>query len=84
MAVAAVNLPLDDLPIRDLVSERVGLPIFVDNNGNVAALAEYLDGAAQGKPNTVMLTVGTGSAAGLGGEDHPAAPPAPAPSLATP
>jgi glucokinase len=70
VAVAAVNLPLDDLPIRDLVSERVGLPVFVDNDGNVAALAEYLYGAAQGKPNTVMLTVGTGIGGGLvlGGE----------------
>jgi glucokinase len=70
VAVAAVNLPLDDLPIRDLVSERVGLPVFVDNDGNVAALAEYLYGAAQGKPNIVMLTVGTGIGGGLvlGGE----------------
>ena len=65
VAVSAVNLPLDDLPIRDLVSERVGLPVFVDNDGNVAALAEYLFGAAKGKPNTVMLTVGTGIGGGL-------------------
>jgi glucokinase len=65
LAVAAVNLPLSDLPIRDLISERVGLPVFVDNDGNVAALAEYLYGAAQGKPNTVMLTVGTGIGGGL-------------------
>ena len=70
VAVSAVNLPLSDLPIRDLISERIGLPVFVDNDGNVAALAEYLYGAAQGKPNTVMLTVGTGIGGGLilGGE----------------
>jgi glucokinase len=70
VAVSAVNLPLADLPIRDLVSERVGLPVFVDNDANVAALAEFLFGAAQGKPNTVMLTVGTGIGGGLilGGE----------------
>jgi glucokinase len=65
IAVSAVNLPLSDLPIRDLISDRVGLPVFVDNDGNVAALAEYLYGAAQGKPNTVMLTVGTGIGGGL-------------------
>jgi glucokinase len=65
LAVAAVNLPLTDLPIRDLISERVGLPVFVDNDGNVAALAEYLFGAAKGKPNMVMLTVGTGIGGGL-------------------
>jgi len=65
VAVSAVNLPLSDLPIRDLVSERVGLPVFVDNDGNVAALAEHLFGAGQGKQNLVMLTVGTGIGGGL-------------------
>jgi glucokinase len=70
IAVSAVNLPLEDLPIRDLISERVGLPVFVDNDANVAALAEYLFGAATGKPNVVMLTIGTGIGGGLilGGE----------------
>jgi glucokinase len=69
-AIAAVNLPIVDLPIRDLVSERVGLPVFVDNDGNVAALAEYQYGAARGMPTMVMLTIGTGIGGGLilGGE----------------
>ena len=65
IAVSAVNLPLADLAIRDIVSERVGLPVFVDNDGNVAAYAEYLFGAAQGMPHMVMLTVGTGIGGGL-------------------
>jgi glucokinase len=70
VAIAAVNLPLLDLPVRDVVSERVGLPVFLDNDGNVAAYAEYLYGAAQGMPHMVMLTVGTGIGGGLvlGGE----------------
>jgi glucokinase len=69
-AVSAVNLPLVELPIRDLISERVGLPVFLDNDGNVAALAEYRYGAARGKPTMVMLTIGTGIGGGLilGGE----------------
>jgi glucokinase len=65
VAVSAVNLPLKNLPVREIVTERTGLPVFVDNDGNVAALAEYLYGAAQGKPDTVMLTVGTGIGGGL-------------------
>jgi glucokinase len=65
IAVAAVNLPLSEVPIREIVSEAVGLPVFVDNDANVAAYAEYLYGAAQGKPHTVMLTVGTGIGGGL-------------------
>jgi glucokinase len=64
-AIAAVNLPLVELPIRDLISERVGLPVFLDNDGNVAAYAEHLYGAARGKPTMVMLTIGTGIGGGL-------------------
>ncbi len=70
LAVAAVNLPIENLPIRDLVVERTGLPTFVDNDANVAALAEHLFGAARGTENAVMLTIGTGIGGGLilGGE----------------
>jgi glucokinase len=69
-AISAVNLPIDNLPIRDVVGERTGLPIFVDNDANVAALAEHLYGAARGADNAVMLTLGTGIGGGLilGGE----------------
>jgi glucokinase len=72
LAVAAVNLPIANLPIRELVAERVGLPVFVDNDGNVAALAEYLYGAARNMPYMVMLTIGTGIGGGLilGGETY--------------
>jgi glucokinase len=70
IAVSAVNLPLEDVPIRDLVRERTALPAFVDNDATVAALAEHLYGAARGAENAVMLTIGTGIGGGLilGGE----------------
>jgi glucokinase len=70
IAVSAVNLPIEDLPIRELATERTGLPAFVDNDANLAALAEHLYGAARGADNAVMLTVGTGIGGGLilGGE----------------
>jgi glucokinase len=70
VAITAVNLPLDNLPIRDLAEERTGLPVVVDNDANVAALAEHLYGAAKGAENAVMLTIGTGIGGGLilGGE----------------
>jgi glucokinase len=70
LAISAVNLPIDNLPIRDLIAERSGLPVFVDNDANVAALAEHLAGAAKGARNAVMLTIGTGIGGGLilGGE----------------
>ena len=70
VAVSAVNLPIENLPVRDLVGERTGLPVFVDNDANMAALAESLYGAAKGAQYAVMLTIGTGIGGGLilGGE----------------
>jgi glucokinase len=70
LAIHAVNLTITDVPIRDLMQERIGLPVFVDNDGNVAALAEHLYGAAKGADNVVLLTLGTGIGGGLilGGE----------------
>ncbi|HKT84236.1 MAG TPA: ROK family protein, partial [Solirubrobacterales bacterium] len=65
IAISAVNLPLENLPIRDLIGERTGLPVFVDNDATVAALAEHLYGAAKGARNAVMLTIGTGIGGGL-------------------
>jgi glucokinase len=69
-AVSAVNLELADVPIRDLMSERLGLPVAVDNDVNAAILAEHRFGAARGADNVVMLTIGTGIGGGLvlGGE----------------
>ncbi len=40
MAVMAVNLPIIDVPFRDIMAERLGLPVFIDNDANVAALVE--------------------------------------------
>jgi glucokinase len=70
IALSAVNLPIENLPIRDLVRERTGLPAYLDNDANVAALAEYLFGAGRGHRDAVMLTIGTGIGGGLilGGE----------------
>jgi glucokinase len=64
-AVMAVNLPLADIAFADVMAERLGLPVFVDNDGNVAALAEHRAGAARGASEVVMLTIGTGIGGGL-------------------
>lgn len=65
VAVTAVNLPIEDVPIRDLLAERTGASVFIDNDANVAALAEHLYGAGKGARNVVMLTIGTGIGGGL-------------------
>ena len=70
VAVMTVNLDLADVPIRDLMHERLGLPVTLDNDANAAILAEHRFGAARGAQNAVMLTIGTGIGGGLliGGE----------------
>ena len=65
VAITSVNLPIVDVPIRDLIAERVGLPVFIDNDANTAALAEHRFGAGEGARNMVLLTVGTGIGGGL-------------------
>ena len=70
IAVSAVNLPLLNIPFRDLMAERLGLPVVVDNDANCAALAEARAGAGRGARELVLLTIGTGIGGGLvlGGE----------------
>jgi glucokinase len=65
IAVVAVNLALADIPFGDVMAERLGLPVFVDNDGNVTALAEHQAGAARGAREAVVLTIGTGIGGGL-------------------
>lgn len=70
VSLSSVHLPLEDVPFRDLMSERIGLPVFVDNDANAAALAEQRRGAGSGATDVVLLTLGTGIGGGLvlGGE----------------
>jgi len=65
VAVMAVNLQLADVPIRDLMRERLGVPVAIDNDANAAVLAEHRFGSARGATNVVMLTIGTGIGGGL-------------------
>ena len=65
-ARSSVNVPLQDVPLRTLLRERLGLAVFVDNDATVAALAEAHDD--QGRldiHSLVMFTVGTGVGGGI-------------------
>lgn len=64
-AISTVNLDLEDLPIRDLLADQVGLPVAIDNDGNLAMLAEALYGAARGSRHALLLTIGTGIGGGI-------------------
>jgi glucokinase len=59
------NLPLKDFHLRELLSHACGLPVFVDNDANAAALAEAVLGAGNEACCLVHITLGTGIGAGI-------------------
>ena len=59
------HLAWRDEPLQGVLSERVGLPVTVENDGNAAAWAEYQFGAARDAPVVVCVTLGTGIGGGL-------------------
>ena len=63
--VGTVHAPLAGIDLAGYLEERVGVPVVVDNDGNVAAVAEWTLGAGRGTQDFVMLTLGTGIGGGL-------------------
>jgi glucokinase len=64
--VSSTNIPLADIPLRQVLGDRLGVPAFVDNDATVAALAEAHDDEMRlVAHNLVMLTVGTGVGGGI-------------------
>ncbi len=58
----SVNIPLTGVPLRNQLERRFGVPVFVDNDANVAALAEA---RLLGCDELLMLTLGTGVGGGV-------------------
>jgi glucokinase len=65
VAMACNHFALVDVPLRDLLAERLGLPVVVDNDATAALLAEFRYGAARGARNVIVLTIGTGVGGGI-------------------
>jgi glucokinase len=59
---SSVNIPLTGVPLREELGRRFGVPVFVDNDANCAALAEA---HIVGQRHLVMLTLGTGVGGGV-------------------
>lgn len=66
----AHNLGWYGVPVCELLSRELGLPVKVDNDANCAALGEVVAGAAKGSRSALMVTLGTGVGGGIiiGGE----------------
>jgi glucokinase len=65
-ARSSVNIPLQGVPLRHALTERLGIPTFVDNDATVAALAEAHDDDMRPIADiVVMFTIGTGVGGGI-------------------
>ena len=52
-------------PLKDWLQERTGAPVFIDNDANVAALAEAVHGAGRNFNPVFYMTIGSGIGGGL-------------------
>lgn len=63
--ISTPNLGWRNFPLRDLVSNAVGLPATLDNDANCATFGEWWMGAGRGARTLVGVTIGTGIGGGL-------------------
>ncbi|MGC8786979.1 MAG: ROK family protein [Anaerolineae bacterium] len=66
MVLTSSNLPeWNNVPLRDIVSQRLNVPVILENDTKVCALAEYLYGAGRGAKNMCYVTISTGYGLGI-------------------
>jgi glucokinase-like ROK family protein len=61
----SVNLDWQNLPLGNLLEERYNLPVYIANDSQVAALAEYTFGNSRNARNLIVVMVGRGLGAGI-------------------
>ena len=59
------NLQFEQVPMRAHMQQLLGLPVFLDNDANVAALGEVTAGGARGAASCICITLGTGVGGGI-------------------
>jgi len=66
MVYDVLNIPSwKELPLRSILEQRFGLPVFLDNDANCFAWGEYVCGKGRGSNSLIGLTIGTGLGAGI-------------------
>lgn len=66
MVIAPPNLPgWNDVPLSDIMSRSFDLPVFINNDANLAGLAEHRFGAGRGTLDMIYLTISTGLGGGI-------------------
>jgi glucokinase len=61
----SVNIPLAGVPLREVLGDRLGVPVYVDNDATCAALAEAHSDPDHVPDVLIMLTLGTGVGGGI-------------------
>ena len=70
ISLSSYLLGWENIPVRAVLEERIGMPVFVDNDANAFTLAEHWFGAGRGAEHMLGVTIGIGIGAGIiiGGE----------------
>ncbi len=62
--VTADNLAWEQVPLGQLLAERLGRPVFLEQDTHAAMIAEWENGSLKGQKNALYLTLGTGVGGG--------------------
>ncbi len=66
VTLTSSNLPQwENISLRDILEERLKIPVSLDNDANLGALAEHRFGAGTGTRNMIYVTVSSGIGAGI-------------------
>ncbi|MCC8128851.1 MAG: ROK family protein [Clostridiales bacterium] len=63
--IQAVNLGWKNLPLQEIMSSRLGLPVYLGNDADCAALGEVVAGSGSNCNSALMITLGTGIGGGF-------------------
>ena len=63
--IKCTNMGWNHVPFRRVFTGMLSKPVFVDNDANVAALAESVIGVSAGTSSSVFITIGTGIGSGI-------------------
>ena len=62
--ITTPNLPFKDYNVVQPIKDKFNIPVYLDNDANVAAIGEFMFGAGKGKKHIVFFTVSTGVGGG--------------------
>lgn len=66
LVITTSSLPKwDNVPAKDMLSKKLGVPVEIDNDANVAAIAEHRFGAGKDHKHMLYVTVSTGVGGGI-------------------